>query len=29
MAMDYKTLQAMATNQQRHADDYCPDCGRP
>jgi hypothetical protein len=29
MAMDYKTLQAMATNQQQHADDYCPECGRP
>jgi hypothetical protein len=29
MAMDYKTLQAMATNQQGHADDYCPECGRP
>jgi hypothetical protein len=28
MALDYKTLQAVATNERRHADDYCPECGR-
>jgi hypothetical protein len=29
MALDYKTRQATATNEQQHADDYCPECGRP
>jgi hypothetical protein len=29
MALDYKTLQVIATSQRRHADDYCPECGRP
>jgi hypothetical protein len=29
MATDFKTLQAMTTTQQRPADDYCPECGRP
>jgi hypothetical protein len=29
MALDYKTLRAMATGQPRFADDYCPECGRP
>jgi hypothetical protein len=29
MALDYKTLQSVATNEQQHADDYCPECGRP
>src|SRR5262249_29316814 len=29
MALDYKTRQAMATNEKQRADDYCPECGRP
>jgi hypothetical protein len=28
VALDYKTLQAMTASQRRHADDYCPECGR-
>jgi hypothetical protein len=29
MALDYKTLQALAAGQLHDADDYCPECGRP
>jgi hypothetical protein len=29
MAVDYKTLQAMASSQATDADGYCPECGQP
>jgi hypothetical protein len=29
MAVDYKTLQALAVSQPRDAEGYCPECGRP
>jgi hypothetical protein len=29
MAVDYKTLQAMAESQATDADGYCPECGQP